>query len=131
MINPSNFAVTIGRLTDDVKVFENSDGSKKIRFTVAASDNYKGKDGQRGSQFIPLEAFIGAGKDLGVYGRMHKGDQVEIMSSIRNNNYTDKAGNPVYGLSIFVEQVNLLESKTVTDARAAANAAKVAEPAQA
>lgn len=131
MVNPGNFKVGIGRLTDDVKVFDNTDGSRKVRFTLAETDNFKANDGTRGTQFIPYEQFIGAGKGLGVYEKMHKGDLVEIISTAKNNNYTDKAGNQVYGIVFSVEQINLLESKTVTDARQAARAAAEAAPAPA
>ena len=49
-----------GRLTKDPAVYNNNDGSRKIRFTVAAQDHFTDGDGNRGSQFIPLEAFIPA-----------------------------------------------------------------------
>lgn len=130
MINSANMKLGTGRLTDDPKVFPNSDGSKKIRFTLAEQDNYKGKDGKRGSQFIPYEAFIAAGKTAEVYNDMHKGDQIQVVATAKNNNYTPDGKDPVYGIVFQVETINLLESKTVTDQRQAARvAAGTAEPA--
>lgn len=130
MMNPSNFKIGIGRLVDNVKVFDNSDGSKKVRFTVAEQDNFKNAAGERNAQFVPYEAFIGKDKSLGVYERMHKGDLVEVVASVKNNNY-EKNGEKIYGIVLFVEQVNLLEPKAVTDARLAGNAAAAAPKAAA
>lgn len=127
MVNSANMTIGRGRLTDDPKVFPNSDGSKKIRFTLAEQDNYKGKDGKRGSQFIPYEAFIGAGKSEGVYADMHKGDMVEVIATAKNNNYTPEGKEPVYGIIFQVETVTLCESKTVTDNRQAARVAAAAD----
>lgn len=125
-MNTNNYVMNTGRLTDDIKIFDNADGSKKIRFTLAVTNNYKDKNGNRGSQFIPLEAFIGADKDLGVYSKMNKGDLVTVQSTIKNNNYTDKNGQNVYGIVLQVEQVTLLESKQITENRKAARAAATA-----
>lgn len=143
-MNTNNYAIAVGRLTgsqnegEDVKVFENKDGSRKVRFNLAVQNNYKGKDGKKASQFLPFEALISAKKfaesGLGVFARIHKGDKITVLYDIRNNNYKDKDGNDVYGLTLFVEQINLEESKTVVDnrlaARAAANGAAAEVPAE-
>lgn len=119
-MNLNNYKIGTGRLTTDIKVFPNSDGSQKIRFTLAEVNDYKEKDGNRASQFIPYEAFIPASKngDLGVYARMHEGDLVTVQATAKNNNYTDPdTGAKVYGIVLQVEKVKLLESKDITDAR--------------
>lgn len=118
MTNLRNFGTVIGRLTRDVAVFPNKDGSRKVMVNVAVQDNYTGKDGKKGSQFIALEGFIRSDKkDNGVYDHMHKGDLVGIGFSVRNNNYTDKNNQNVYSQILFIENVDLMESKNVTDAR--------------
>lgn len=123
MINPGNFCVTIGRLTDDVRVFANKDGSRKIRFTLACEDNHKDRAGNRGTQFIPVEAFVSkTNPDNGIFERIHKGDLIEAISTIKNNNYTDAQGVMQYQTILFCENIKLLESKTVTDARLAGRA---------
>lgn len=128
-MNTNNFAISTGRLTKNPIVMENKDGSKKVLITVAAQDNYKGKDGKRGSQFIPLEGFVPSGKALGVYEKMHQGDQITAQYTVKNNNYTDKSGEEVYGLTLQIESVTLLESKSVTDARQANRVANEADAA--
>lgn len=125
-MNISNFAIATGRLVEDPKVFKNRDGSRNVVFHVAVSNNYKEKDGHRGSQFLPFEAFVysnsvtkndDGSEYLGVFSRIHKGDKVSVQYTVRNNNYKDKEGNNHYELILFVEQISLEESKSVTERR--------------
>ena len=130
----NNFQV-IGRLTADPTVFDNKDGSKKVRFTVAAKDNFADKSGERGSQFLPVEAFVSADSvaksGIGVYGNMHKGDLVAVTGQIQNNNYTDKDGTQHYDLVLHIETRDLMEPKSVTDQRAIGRAVAADNAAQA
>lgn len=124
-INMNNFGVLRGRLVADPAVFGNSDGSSKVKFTVACENNYKNKDGKKESQMIPVETYT---KDYAKspFARIGKGDKVSLEISLRQNNYTDKDGKAVYGTVIFVESIQFEESKSVTEARRAANAAEAA-----
>lgn len=130
MMNPDNFGIVKGRLTKDPIVRDNSDGSKKIQMTIAASDTYKNPaDNKRTTQFVPLEAFIPKEtvekKGIGAYALIHQGDKVSVSYSVRNNNYVDKNTNqPVYGIVLQIDTIKLDESKTVTDARLASRMAK-------
>jgi len=130
MMNMNNYAILRGRLVSDPAVFANKDGSSKVKFTLAVEDNYKGKDGKRGAQMIPTEAFV---KDFAKspFNNIHKGDKISAQCSLRTNNYTDKDGKAVYSTIIFVENIQFEESKAVTTARAAENAAKAAAAATA
>lgn len=139
-MNMRNFGIVEGRLTKDPVVFTNKDGSRKIMLTVAAMDNFKGKDGKKGSQFVQLEAFVSAKQTgNGVYGYMHKGDLIGLEYTVRTNNYTAADGTPVYSQVLLVQGADLKESKTATDARqakaaeaaAAADAPAPATPAEA
>lgn len=124
MTNIRNHGVAIGRLSKDVTVFKNKDGSCKVMLTLAVQDNFTSKDGKKNSQFISLEGFIRADKakdNNGVYDHMHKGDMIGVEYSVRTNNY-EKNGETVYGQVLFIEAVDLMESKRTTDARQAKNA---------
>ena len=78
MKNIRNYGIVTGRLTRDPAVYNNNDGSRKIRFTVAAQDHFTDGDGNRGSQFIPLEAFIPARQQgNGPYDYLDCGDLVQ------------------------------------------------------
>ncbi len=121
MKNIRNYGIVTGRLTKDPAVYNNNDGSRKIRFTVAAQDHFTDGGGNRGSQFIPLEAFIPAKQTgNGPYDYLDCGDLVSCSYTVQNNNYKDKGGEMVYGLVLLVDSIALLESRTSKEARLAA-----------
>lgn len=72
---------------------------------------------------IPLEAFISANTPASVYSLIKKGDLVSCEICIRNNNYRDKSGEQVYGLSLQIDTIKIMEPKHITDARHAESAA--------
>lgn len=123
MFNLNNYGVATGRLTADPFVYQNADGSQKVRITLAASDNYKNADGKRSTQFLPFEAFIPAERNLGVFGMIHSGDKISVAYTVKNNNYRDKTTNEmIYGIVLQIEKISLEESKATTAARQAAKA---------
>lgn len=126
MANPQNIVSITGKLTRDVTVLPNSDGSRKIMVSIAVPNNFLSKDGKRESQFISLEAFVSKDKTTdGVYELMHKGDLVAILGEIRSGQYVDKkTKETVYTQSVYINNVSLLESKKVTEERQKRNAEK-------
>lgn len=123
MLNLNNYGIVTGRLTTDPFIYQNSDGSRKIRITLAVSDNYKTTNGKRSTQFLPLEAFIPVDRKLGVFDMVHAGDKISAAYTVKNNNYTDKNTNKmIYGLVLQIERISFEESKTTTTARQAAKA---------
>lgn len=121
MKNMRNFGIVTGRLTKDPTFYDNRDGSRKVRFTVAAQDQFTDRDGNRNSQFIPLEAFIPAKQEgNGAYAYINQGDLVSCSYTVQNNNYKDRNGETVYGLALLVDGITLLESKASKEARQAA-----------
>lgn len=125
-MNISNVAIIRGRLTADPVMFQNKDGSTKVKATIAVTRNFKNGKGERDTDFIPVEAFVRAGSN-NPWSLTHKGDLIGVEASIRSNNYTDKNGQTVYSTVIFAESLSFEESKAVTDARAAQNAQAQAE----
>ena len=133
MLNIKNNFTVIGRLMSDIKTFDNADGSKKIRFTVAVKDNFRsGVDKTIGTQRIPVEAFLSAenvkNNGLGRYANIHEGDLVGVAGQIVNNDY-EKDGVKHYDLVLRIETLEMLEPKTITDARLARKAADAANAA--
>lgn len=122
-MNVRNFGIAEGRLTRDPYIIENEGGSHKVMLTIAAQNDYKNKDGKRDSQYISLEGFIPAGKGLGAYELMHKGDMIGLGYTVRTNNYTGKNGEEVYSQVLFIQSVDLKESKQAVANRAARNSA--------
>lgn len=122
MRNIRNYGVLTGRLTKEPMIYDNRDGSRKIRFTLAVQDSFTDSEGNRGSQFIPLEAFISAKKQgNGVYDYLDRGDFITCSYTVQNNNYTDKNGEKVYGLALLVDTVSILESRASKEARGSAS----------
>ena len=123
MLNLNNYGIVTGRLTTDPFIYQNNDGSRKIRITLAVSNNYKNPDGKRSTQFLPLEAFIPVDRKLGVFDMVHAGDKISAAYTVKNNNYTDKNSNKsIYGRVLQIERSSFEESKTTTTARQAAKA---------
>lgn len=124
MKNIRNYGIVTGRLTRDPVFYDNKDGSRKVRFTVAAQNHFANEKWERGSQFIPLEAFIPAKQNgNGAYDYLDSGDLVSCSYTLQNNNYKDKHGEMVYGIILLVDSIALLETKVSKEARLAAKAA--------
>lgn len=127
MANLNNEGRAKGRLTRDITVLDNKDGSKKVLLNVAVRDSFKTK-GEYKTQFINLQGFVNKDKDIdkSVYAYMHKGDMVSIGYEIRNNNY-EKDGEMVYDQILFINFVQLEETKKSQAARANSNVAEMPE----
>ena len=118
MINMQNVGQATGRLTKAPYIVANRDGSRRVFLTIAAADGYTGRDGKRGAQFIPVEAFIPANRGNGLYSLLDTGSAVSVAYSVRNNNYMDrKSGRMHYGITLFVESIRLAESKEAAQLR--------------
>ena len=116
-INSRNFGTATGRLTKDPVTFNNSDGSKKAIVTLALRDNFKGSDGNVGSQFVDFTGFVAKDTTSSVYDMIHEGDLVSVTFELRNDNWTDKSGQQHFDLVLRVTGVDMLEPKSVTEAR--------------
>lgn len=135
-MNIKNNFTLIGRLLADPDVFDNTNGSKKVKLTLSVKDNFKsGKDQTVGDQKLRCEAYITPeavkASGIGRYGLIHSGDLVAVSGSINNNDYTDKDGNAVYGIALKIENLEMMEPKSVTDARAIRKAQEKADAAAA
>lgn len=130
MSNPLNNGNLVGRVSQDLKVFPNADGSKVVLTTIAVDDNFvSGADRKAKTQFVPVRVFIPKTvQGLGSWDRVHKGDLIGIQTRISCEPY-EKNGETVYPApTIEVDGFpQFLESKATVEARAARNA--VAAPA--
>lgn len=116
-INARNHGFATGRLTKNPTTFENKDGSKKVVVNLALRDSFKGADGETGAQFVDLTGFVPADAKGDVYSMMHEGDLVSVSYELRNDNYVDKAGQRHFDITLRITGVDLLEPKSVTEAR--------------
>ena len=111
-MNHKNFGIVEGRLTRDVVLLTNRDGSRKALFTIATQCNYKGSDGKHPVDFINFEGFIPAGNSNGVYDYLKKGTMVGIEFTIKSSRY-EKDGQTVDKQCLFVQSVDLKESRNM------------------
>lgn len=124
-INPDNFAIVKGRLASDPRFFPNKDGSRTVRFTVLANQNFTKRNGERGTDAVSLERFIPADRSNGVFDMIHQGDLVRIMHHSTTESYTDlNTGETHYIEKHIVDDVQMEESRKVTTARLAKRAAE-------
>lgn len=124
-INPDNFAIVKGRLASDPRFFPNKDGSRTVRFTILANQNFTKRNGERGTDAVSLERFIPADRSNGVFDMIHHGDLVRIMHHPTTESYTDlNTGETHYIEKHIVDDVQMEESRKVTIARLAKRAAE-------
>ncbi|MCI4659758.1 single-stranded DNA-binding protein [Cryobacterium zhongshanensis] len=125
MTNPLNTGTLVGRVSQDIKEFPNNDGSKVLLVTVAVDNNFtSGADNTAKTQYVPVRAFLAKTvKGRGSWDRVHKGDLIAIQTRISSEPY-QKNGETVYPApTIEVDGFpQFLESKSVTEARAARKA---------
>ena len=118
MMNMNNYGITTGRLTRDPAIYANSDGSHKVKMTIAAQNNYRNKTtGERAAQFLPLECYVPADGTMNVFDYMHKGDKVTIQYTVKNTQYKDNQDKDIYGVILCIENIRLDETKSNTDTR--------------
>lgn len=120
-MNTRNFGSLTGRLARDPKVFSNQDGSKKVSFTIMADRAFKNRNGEVDSDAIQVEVFIRKETDFAStpYANIHKGDLVQVETTLRQNTYTDAQGTTHYGIVVRVESISFLEPRSVTQNRLA------------
>lgn len=115
-INTRNHGIALGRLAADPRFFDNSDGSRTVRFTVLVDQDFTDRNGERGTDAVPVERFIPADRDNGVFDMIHKGDLVEVAYRVTTDSYVDRAGERHFATKLIVSDVQMLESrKTTTD----------------
>lgn len=118
-MNLGNYGIVEGRLTNDITISENRDGSKRVLFTLAVQNNYKSKtSGKKETQFIPMLGYIAAGQTANIYNYIHKGDLICVAYELKSESFY-KDGKHQYRLNPKVNHIELKEPKFVTDTRLA------------
>lgn len=101
-----NKSILIGRLTKDVEVKTLSSGSTVCSFTLAVDRNFKSKDGERGTDFIPIVAWGKTAELCGQY--LAKGRQTAISGRIQTRTYEANDGSKRYATEVVAEEVTFL-----------------------
>ena len=104
-----NKVVLIGRLTKDPKARVLTSGSSVTTFTLVVDRNFKTRDGERGTDFIPIVAWGKTAELCGQY--LSKGRQTAIAGRIQTRSYEANDGTKRYITEVVAEEVNFLGSK--------------------
>jgi len=99
----------VGRLTRDPELkFIPGSGKAKLTFSIAVDRDYKTKEGNKVTDFIPVEAL---GKPAETWSNyLGKGRQVGIQGSMYVDRYTDESGNNRIFTKVFAKNLQFLDS---------------------
>lgn len=113
--------VSTGRLTKDAECRYSNDGKCVAKFDLAVNRKFK-RDGEPDADFFTCVAF---GKIAETIDKLSigKGTKLLVEGEVRNNNYTNKDGQKVYGTQIVVNSFEFCESKQTGEAAPAQKAA--------
>lgn len=101
--------IAMGRTTKDVEIRYDGNGKPVVRFDFAVNRRFK-REGEAEADFFSCVAFNSAADGLAKCNVI-KGTKLLITGEVRNNNYTNRDGQKVYGTQIVVESFEFCESK--------------------
>lgn len=118
-----NKIILMGRLTADpeIRFSSNENQTCVAKFNLAVDRRFK-RDGEPTADFFQIVAFGKLGEFAQTY--LQKGTKVVLDGELRNNNYTNKDGQKVYGFQIVANSIEFAESKRA----AQENQSRPAEP---
>lgn len=102
-----------GRLTADAQVRTLSDNRQVVNFSVAVSDSYKARSGERITQteFFDCSYWIGTG----IAQYLTKGTIVELSGRVSARAWVDSEGNAKAGLNFHTSKITLHGGGAATD----------------
>lgn len=109
-----NIVTLIGRVGKDPEA-KKTDKSTVCNFTVATSETYKDKSGEKkeSTEWHNIVAFGATAEIIEKY--VKKGDQVYVTGKIKTDQYTDKDGNKKYATKIYADKIVMLGGKKSSD----------------
>ena len=107
-----NKVLLVGRLTRDPELRTTPGGMAVTRFTIAVSQNFTNKNGERGADFINCSAWGRQADNIAKYCR--KGTLVSAEGRIRTSSYNAQDGSKRYTTEVVCDTVNFLSSKSST-----------------
>lgn len=107
-----NKVLLVGRLTRDPELRTTPGGMAVTRFTIAVSQNFTNKNGERGADFINCSAWGRQADNISKYCR--KGTLVSAEGRIRTGSYDAQDGTKRYTTEVVCDTVNFLSTKSGT-----------------
>lgn len=117
-----NKVILIGNLGKDPEVRNLESGAKVANFTLATSETYKNRDGQKVTQTEWHNIVLWRGLAEIAEKYLRKGNQVFIEGKIRSRSWDDKDGNKRYITEIMGDNLTMLGGRRDNDDKAPAEA---------
>jgi single-strand DNA-binding protein len=113
MKNLRNQVTLIGHLGADPELKEFSTGTQKVSMSLATTETYKNKNGEKvtDTQWHLLAAWNGQAKYAKSY--LTKGTEVMIQGKLVSRSYQDSEGKNRYITEVVVDQMMILKKKEV------------------
>lgn len=108
MANGVNKVILIGHLGKDPDIQTFDSGVKKASFSLATSEEYKDKDGNKVQQTEWHNIILWRGLAEVAEKYLAKGNQVYIEGKIKTRSWDDKDGNKRYTTEIVVDNMTML-----------------------
>ncbi len=108
-----NKVLLVGRLTRDPELRTTPSGMAVTRFTIAVSQNFTNKNGERGADFINCSAWGRQADNISKYCR--KGSLVSAEGRIRTGSYDAQDGSKRYTTEVVCDTVNFLSTRSNAD----------------
>lgn len=103
-----NKVIFTARPTKTPEIRYSADGKAVAKFDCAVNRTFK-REGEPDADFFSCVAFGKIAETIEKY--VSKGTKILIEGEVRNNNYTNKDGQKVYGTQILVNSFEFCESK--------------------
>ena len=110
-MNGVNKAILIGNLGKDPEVRHLDNGVKVANFSLATTESYKDRDGNRQSQTEWHNIVLWRGLAEVAERYLKKGNSVYIEGRIKTRKWTDKDGNNRYTTEIQADNMTMLGGK--------------------
>ena len=103
-----NKVILTGRLTADPEISSSASGTTFARFSIAVDRRFKTEGGPT-ADFFNCSAFSKTAEFIEKHFK--KGNKINIVGRLENNDYTNKNGQKVRDTKVMVEEVEFGESK--------------------
>ncbi len=115
MANGVNKVILLGNLGKDPEVHNFENGVKKVSFSLATSETYKNKEGQKVEQTEWHNIVIWRGLAETAEKYLHKGDTIYLEGKLKTHDY-EVNGVKRYITEVFVDTMTMLGSRRDTSA---------------
>ncbi|MFZ4400124.1 MAG: single-stranded DNA-binding protein [Bacteroidales bacterium] len=106
-----NKVILVGNLGKDPEITNIGNDVKKAAFSLATSESYKTKDGNKVEQTEWHNIVVWRGLADVAEKYLHKGSKIYLEGKIKNRSYDDKDGNKRYITEIVGDTFTMLDSK--------------------